>query len=507
VPIKRAILENFWRGIMKKLLLGTSALVAAGLFSNGALAQTATTDQPVTMKLGGQYYAGIGAFAQQDDNPGEIAYKRQPDSIQDYFLIRFIGSTTFSNGITAGVFTRLNAFSAPNGTVSTASGFQSSNNTTIKDSYLYLKNAPSWGEFRLGDDSDVRRSVATGISAGAANGDGVMGANSASIAWLNTPVFNLTTMNLDGRGTKAVYYSPTLYGFQFGASYTPDKAGGHTYGPGNVGDNSGPTDRLTNGLTTSYLNNETAYNYWSLSGQWTGTVGPVKTIATVGYSTASRKCGINANISTPLGQNASQANCSILSGGASGGSTAQVAAANLAAAGTQNANPQVYNAGVQFDYGPWELGGDYEQTMALPGGLEGVGAGQAVVFGAGGTVVTSVSRTNEMINKIADINISYTIGAIRLGAEYSRGSFEGLSGDADVKRAVTLDQIQVGGTYTVGPGVALVGLVQEALYDAGGDYVPATGSFARTAGISANNNIFAKNSNSTAVIFMTSIRF
>ena len=31
---------------MKKLLLGTSALVAAGLFSNGALAQTATTDTP-----------------------------------------------------------------------------------------------------------------------------------------------------------------------------------------------------------------------------------------------------------------------------------------------------------------------------------------------------------------------------------------------------------------------------------------------------------------------------
>ena len=245
---------------MKKLLLGTSALVAAGLFSNGALAQTATTDTPVQFKIGGQYYAGIGAFVQQDDNPGEVAFKRNPIAAQDYFLIRFIGSTTFSNGITAGVFTRLNAFSAPNGTASTVSGFQSSNNTTIKDSYLYIKNAATWGEFRIGDDSDVRRNVATGNNAGAANGDGNLGANSGALQWLNTPVYNFTTMNLDSRGTKAVYYSPTIAGFQFGASFTPDKAGGHTYGPGNVGDNSGLTDRITNGLTPSYLNNQNAYN-------------------------------------------------------------------------------------------------------------------------------------------------------------------------------------------------------------------------------------------------------
>ena len=162
---------------MKKLLLGTSALVAAGLLSNGALAQTATTDTPVQFKLGGQYYAGIGAMVQQDDEPGDVAYKRNPISAQDYFLIRFVGSTTFSNGITAGVFTRLNAFSAPNAAANTANGFQSSNNTTIKDSYLYLRNADTWGEFRLGDDSDVRRNVATGNNAGAANGDGNLGAN------------------------------------------------------------------------------------------------------------------------------------------------------------------------------------------------------------------------------------------------------------------------------------------------------------------------------------------
>ena len=472
---------------MKKLLLGTSALVAAGLFSNGALAQTATTDTPVQFKLGGQYYAGAGALVQQDDNPGQVGYKRNPVSFQDYFLIRFMGSTTFSNGVTAGVFTRLNAFSAPNGNVNTISGFQSSNNTTIKDSYLYLKNAATWGEFRLGDDSDVRRSVATGINAGAANGDSNLGANSASLQWLNTPVWNFTTLNLDGRGTKAVYYSPTIAGFQFGASFTPDKGGGHTNGPGNIGDNSGRTDNITNGLTPSFLNGNTAYNYWSLSGQWTGNVGPVKLQGTVGYSTASRK-GAYAGTTglIQLGQGAPQPDNSLTS--------------------TTNANPQVYNAGLQVDYGPWELGADYEQSMAIPGGLVG-GVGQAVTISPAGLVTSVTNKTNEMINKVVDINLSYTVGAIRLGAEYSRGAFEGITGDANVKRAAIENEIQVGATYTVGPGVALVGMVQEALYDAGGAYIPTTGTFATNAGVPGNNNVFAKDSNSTALIFETSIRF
>ena len=343
-----------------------------------------------------------------------------------------------------------------------------------------MKNAATWGEFRLGDDSDVRRSVATGNNAGAANGDGNLGANSAALQWLNTPVYNFTTMNLDGRGTKVVYYSPTIAGFQFGASFTPDAKGGHTYGPGNGGDNSGLTDRITNGLTPSYLNNESAYNYWSLSGQWTGTFGPTKIATTVGYSTGSRKCAVSSAITVPLGQNAGAAACSILGSG-----------------GTQNANPQVYNAGMQVNYGPFELGVDYEQTMAIPGTLAG-GLGAASGFDAAGAATGFTVKSNEMINKIVDLNLSYTIGAIRLGAEYSRGAFEGITGDANIKRAAIQNEIQVGGSYAVGPGVALVGMLQEAVYDANGRYIPLPGGV---------QNVYAKSTNTTAVIFETSIRF
>ena len=465
---------------MKKLLLGTSALVAAGLFSNGALAQTATTDTPVQFKIGGQYYAGVGAFVQQDDSPGDVAYKRNPIDAQEYFLIRFIGSTTFSNGITAGVWTRLNAFSAPNGAANTTNGYQSSNNTTIKDSYLYLKNAATWGEFRLGDDQDVRRSVATGNNAGAANGDGNLGANSAALQWLNLPVYNFTTFNLDGRGTKIEYYTPTVAGFQLGFSFTPDKGGGHTNGPGNIGDNSGLTDRDVNGLTPSYQNNETAYNFISSSLQWTGTIGPVKAITTAAYSTGSRKCGVSSADTIALGAAAPTGACTIQGG-----------------EGTQSADPQVFNVGFQVDYGPWELGSDWERTQAIPGGLF-TGQETATAFNAAGAATAFVQKTDEMINNQIDVNLSYTIGAIRLGAEWSRGYFEGITGDANVKRAAINDEIQIGGSYTVGPGVALVGMLQEALYDANGKYVPLA---------SGAQNVFAKDANSTALIFETSLRF
>jgi hypothetical protein len=470
---------------MKKLLLGSSAFVAASLLSNGAFAQTATTDQPIQVRLGGQYYTGAAAMISTDDNPGEAGYKRQPVGLQDYFLIRFLGSTTFSNGITAGIFTRLNAFSAPFQAANTSTGFSSSNNTWIKDSYAYLKS-PLWGEVRIGDDSDVRRNDAVGANAGV-TGDQNIGANSSDIYFSGSPVFNLTTMNLDGRGTKLVYYSPTIAGFHFGASYTPDKAGGHTNGPGNIGDNNGLTDNQTNGLTPSLLNNATAYDYWSLSTGWAGTFGPAKVAWTAGYSTASRKGSCSAKVA--LGNDASTTDCVLTN--------------------TNNADPRVYNSGVQVNYGPYELGFDYELTSAIPGGLVGTGAGVATAFNSAGVPTAfSTTKTNEMINKNLDLNLSYTVGAIRMGVEWSRGEFEGLTGSADVKRAVTNDVIQVGATYSVGPGINVSGLIQETLYDAGGNYVPNGANFTPgNGGVAANNNVYAKNFDSTALIMETSFRW
>ena len=113
-----------------------------------------------------------------------------------------------------------------------------------------------------------------------------------------------------------------------------------------------------------------------------------------------------------------------------------------------------------------------------------------------------------MINKQNDLNISYTMGAIRLGAEWSRGSFEGITGDANVKRAADNDVVQLGATYSVGPGINIAGVIQQTIYDANGKYVPSGASFAPGAGgVPANNNVYAKDFNATALIMETSFRF
>ena len=200
-----------------------------------------------------------------------------------------------------------------------------------------------------------------------------------------------------------------------------------------------------------------------------------------------------------MGANATQAQCNLVgtfSPVVSATNTAATIATNAAQYGAQNANPQVYNAGMQLDYGPFEFGADYEQSYGT--GSFTTGAGQAVAFNAAGAATAFAAKTNEMISNQIDLNLSYTIGAVRLGAEWSRGYLEGITGDANVKRAAINDEIQVGGSYTVGPGVALVGFVQEALYDANGKYVPLA---------SGAQNIYAKDSNSTALIFETSLRF
>ena len=103
-----------------------------------------------------------------------------------------------------------------------------------------------------------------------------------------------------------------------------------------------------------------------------------------------------------------------------------------------------------------------------------------------------------MVNKQVDFNLSYTIGAIKYGTEYSRGAFEGITGDADVKRAAINNEIQLYAAYQVGPGVQIAGIVQQEDYDPNGKYIALSGGA---------SNVYAKGFDSTALIFETQLKF
>ena len=81
----------------KKLLLGTTALVAAGFVTAG----TAQAEDPISAGVNGYYRAAMGMIS-QDDQDGELADNAQSIALGQDTEISVNGSTTLNNGITAG---------------------------------------------------------------------------------------------------------------------------------------------------------------------------------------------------------------------------------------------------------------------------------------------------------------------------------------------------------------------------------------------------------------------
>src|SRR5690606_902883 len=82
---------------MKHILLGTSALVAAGL-----LAAPANAAEKIKLGLGGFYAASMGAILDDDNDAGESGDNRDSFAIHQNVEVHFKGETTLDNGITVG---------------------------------------------------------------------------------------------------------------------------------------------------------------------------------------------------------------------------------------------------------------------------------------------------------------------------------------------------------------------------------------------------------------------
>ena len=102
---------------MKKVLLSSTALAAAGLMAGtGSPAQAA---EPIQLSLGGYYQAfftlraqsdvdrrGVGATQSTFGNDEEI----HPTDVQQEGEVFFVGETTLDNGIKVGVNVQLEAY-------------------------------------------------------------------------------------------------------------------------------------------------------------------------------------------------------------------------------------------------------------------------------------------------------------------------------------------------------------------------------------------------------------
>lgn len=191
---------------MRKLLYGTSALVATGLLlTDPAFAQA--KESPVTLTVGGRFNA---FYAWQADN--DESQLAAP--IRDHGLLReaeilFRGRTALNNGLRVGVHVGLEAEVCAD---------------QIDESYIWFEH-DSFGRAEIGSTDQVGWKMFYGAPAAIPN---------FSTAQINMRAYNVgagitavagspqALLNLANDDEHINYFTPRFFGFQIGLSYTPE---------------------------------------------------------------------------------------------------------------------------------------------------------------------------------------------------------------------------------------------------------------------------------------------
>ncbi|MSP51471.1 MAG: porin [Alphaproteobacteria bacterium] len=266
--------------MMKKLLYGTTALVAAGLLSSGAYAA-----DPIKLSVGGYFATAIGFSSNQDDGAGAPAVNSRSHVFQSEKEIIFSGTTTLDNGVKIGVNVQLEG---------------DTSSDIIDESYVWFEG--SWGKIQYGAEDDatyllnVGATKATSFFYGVAspvfsffecgtNALGLFGQAAGGASGSVTPA-NTATVGcfigaysplVTGDREKLTYFTPKMSGFQFGISYTPNN---HEQA------NTFPTGQTAAGTYSALLpdNNTGAQTeVISLGANWSGKLGDVGVRASAGY--------------------------------------------------------------------------------------------------------------------------------------------------------------------------------------------------------------------------------
>ena len=211
---------------MRKVLLGSTALVAAGMLA-GATGSPAQGAEPITLSLGGYYQVYVVGRVQSDvDNAGTGAVQStigndesiHPVDVQQEGEVWFVGSTTLDNGIKVGVNIQLEAYQ---------SGDQ------VDEHYVTFSG--NFGRLDIGAENSApyrmhysAPGAAPGLGLDSPNLFSMVGTSGNSAA-VGSPV--ATPANLASDANKITYFTPRFSpGFQFGFSYTPDTTDGNGRG-------------------------------------------------------------------------------------------------------------------------------------------------------------------------------------------------------------------------------------------------------------------------------------
>ncbi len=226
---------------MKRILLGSTALVTAGL-----LAGAASAADPIKASVAGYYRTGFGFYDSDQAN-------RTDTGLMSDVEIWFRGSTKLDNGIEVGVMVELEAETSAD---------------QVDEHHVYFRG--SFGEIRIGKEDDVRKLFANTAPWAAQN----FAVNSPFFT--AAPSTQTTTANMENDSTKIIYFTPSFSGFRLGASYTPND---------NRATSSG--DAINNADNDAGQRSESV----SVAAAYAGSFGDVKVSADIGYTTANPETG------------------------------------------------------------------------------------------------------------------------------------------------------------------------------------------------------------------------
>jgi predicted porin len=201
---------------MKKVLLGSTALVAVGMMAGAGTPARAA--EPISLDLGGFYRSYFIVRTQSDvDVEGPTAAQsttgndediRHVDVQQDGEVF-FVGETTLDNGVKVGVNIQLEA---------------QSTGDQIDEHYVFFQG--NFGRLVVGAD-DAAPITMQYLAPNAASGFGI---DSPTAIIFRPPAGNsvggspmTTQQSMVSDSNKVIYFTPRFDpGFQFGFSYTPD---------------------------------------------------------------------------------------------------------------------------------------------------------------------------------------------------------------------------------------------------------------------------------------------
>ena len=430
---------------MKKLLLGSTALVVGGLMAAPAMAA-----DPIKIGVGGYYtfYAVAGGIQSTYATNGSVT-SYNGLFFQQEGEIHFIGQTKLDNGTSVGINVELEGWNPSSATA----------NAQIDEAYMFAFG--NWGRVEVGSRDAASYRMYYG-SPSALIGYGAIQHNhnivAAAPGAFNKAFFHATTATNTAAWqdvNRINVFTPRFQGFQLGVGYAPkvNTGAGSSFGSTGLASGPGGTGGIcgyagASNISSCPTNDYAWTNAFDIAANYLNKFGDVTVAAYGSWAYASFSPGNNA-----LATSASQ-----ITGG------------NLAAW-------VMWAAGLQFGYKGITLGGSIGYDNGGMGANYYTGQDNATRFATAGIMYETgpwqvsfmwMGSMNNNGNGSGTINsiASGTNAATLAGSGGTAGTFGGIPGvNSNVFSGPfalafgteTAQKFELGANYALGPGVKITG--------------------------------------------------